>query len=64
MVELIHRLAPVDLALFDLVQFFFHASRVAHIEDIVEALQQQSVTTMPNSVGWKRPASFFTYSRS
>jgi hypothetical protein len=41
LVELAHGLAPVELAFFDLVELLFHARRVAHVEDVVEAFEQQ-----------------------
>ena len=40
-VELGHGGAPVDLALFDIVQLLFHAGCVAHVEKVREALEQQ-----------------------
>ena len=41
LVELAHGLAPVELAVFDLVELLFHPRRVLHVEDVVEALEQQ-----------------------
>ena len=35
------RLAPVELAVLDLVEFLFHPRRVADVEDVVEARDQQ-----------------------
>ncbi len=40
-VEISHGHSPFEFAVFDLVQLFFHARRVLHVEQVVEALKQQ-----------------------
>src|ERR1035437_6663690 len=42
LVEVGHGNPPVEFALFDFVEFFFHPRGVLHLEDVVETLQQQA----------------------